>query len=216
MGLGPLQCDFRIDFVDELIRQTVTPLMLISLMLLTFCLHGVYKRGDIKGIVGVYINLALWLYYLILPMTTTFIFEMFLCEDIDPSKLIPGTPKYMRKDYSISCSADRYNFGFIWAIVMIFFYPINVLLLYYWLLFYHRHEIRKIQQKLVNGHNEDEGQQSGDFDGADDDAECEAAERTASKCLSCMNYVKVKDISFLFKVYRGEYWFWEIIETLRR
>ena len=218
MTLESLQCNFRTDFVDDLIRGTVTPLLLVGVLIIVISLHGFIQRGNLRKVVGMYINVALWLYYLILPSTTTFIFEMFLCEDIDTSNFVPGTPRYMRKDYSVSCSSSRYSFGFVWAVVMIFAYPINVLLLYYWLLYYHRDNIRKLQEEKYN--NIDEIRQpSGSLSSSDsiqdtDNVEC--AEEDISTSKGCMKYVDVKDISFLYKAYRAEYWYWEIIETTRR
>ena len=73
---------------------------------------------------------------------STTIFGSFNCTSIDPEKLLPGTPTYLRNDYSISCDSPRYRFGVVWAVVMIFIYPIGIPLMYFGLLYSARNAIK--------------------------------------------------------------------------
>jgi hypothetical protein len=73
---------------------------------------------------------------------STTIFGAFSCTSVDPEGLLPGTPTYLRNDYSISCDSPRYHFGVIWAVAMIFVYPIGIPALYLYLLFSARYVIK--------------------------------------------------------------------------
>jgi hypothetical protein len=73
---------------------------------------------------------------------------------IDPDDSLPGTPKYLRNDLSISCSSSRYNLGFAWAVVMIFIYPVGITVLYAYVLWVNREAIEgnesiEIEDSLV-------------------------------------------------------------------
>ena len=48
--------------------------------------------------------------YLVLPSVSTTIFGSFNCVSVDPEHLVPGLPKYLRLDYSISCDSPRWVF----------------------------------------------------------------------------------------------------------
>ena len=198
--LGSPQCYTRFDYVDRLITVTITPLVLILLLIFAFALHSLYRRGKIASFIGIYVNLGLLLLYVVLPPVTTTIFGMFVCVDIDPSYIIPSTPKYMNRDYSISCDSKRYQIGLKWAITMVFVYPVGLLSLYFWVLYYNRHDIEK---------------RVGDNTDISNDLvvneESDAVDRK-----ECLKYIGAKEISFLYRAYEGKFWYWEVIETARR
>ena len=71
--------------------------------------------------------------YLVLPSVSTTIFGSFNCVSVDPEHLVPGLPKYLRLDYSISCDSPRWVFPpsllrpwFFFPIVLRFFIPFIV------------------------------------------------------------------------------------------
>ena len=73
--------------------------------------------------------------YLVLPGVSSVIFRYFICTNIDPDGVLPGPQRYMVEDYSISCSSDRYLFGFVWALIMVVVYPVGIPLMYFVLLY---------------------------------------------------------------------------------
>ena len=77
---------------------------------------------------------------------------MFPCQNVDPDDTANGNDEYLRADYGISCSSDRYYMGRAYAIVMIFVYPVGVPVFYFWLLFSHRQDITSRFSTAVHSH----------------------------------------------------------------
>ena len=209
--LGSPGCYTRFDYVDYLIAETVTPLVLIGLLILVFIMHAAYRRGNLGDVTGIYVTLGLLLIYVILPLVTTRIFGMFVCDNIDPSNTIPGTPMYLKRDYSISCSYPRYNFGFKWAVIMVFVYPVGALVVYFWILYYNRHDIQKVTGKENDDMNNDSNgniaseNEENQGDAYSSKAFTESKEMVVKE--SCMKYFGVNEISFLYAAYERKFWY---------
>ena len=77
----------------------------------------------------------LLLAYTVLPGVASVIFKTFPCYNADPDGSASTSQLYMRADYSISCSSQRYQFAVVWAAVMVFVYPVGIPLLYFVLLY---------------------------------------------------------------------------------
>lgn len=75
-----------------------------------------------------YFSLFVYLTYLVLPSVTTTIFAAFPWVDVNPSRLqhLNEPQKYLQADYSIAVGSSRHKNCVIWAIFMIFVYPIGV------------------------------------------------------------------------------------------
>jgi hypothetical protein len=97
----------------------------------------------------------------------------------------------MTADYSVSCTSSRYYFAFIWALGMIFIYPLGCPALYFYLLYTHRVGIstRNPSTSFFFFSNENE---------------MTAEER------------KIYSLRFLFHSYHPHLWWWEMIETANR
>ena len=89
-----------------------------------------------------YVGFFLVVTYLVLPSVTTTIFGTFNLVNIDPQNLVPGTPLYMRKDFSIANNSNRYFVGLGYAIAMIFVYPIAIPAIYFFFLWVSRTYIK--------------------------------------------------------------------------
>ena len=46
------------------------------------------------------------------------IFNTFSCHDVGSDESSSSDNVYMKADYSVSCTAERYNFAFWWALIM--------------------------------------------------------------------------------------------------
>ena len=201
LTLGSPQCYARYDYVDQLIVQTLAPLCVVALLLISFIVHLVAIRDkdaiQRSQIITRYLTLFFFVTYLVLPSVTITIFGSFSCRSIDPENVMPGTPQYLRNDLSISCSSPRYYYGVYWAIAMIFIYPVGIISMYAYVLYINRVEImnRHLGPETVGP-----------------DAPPEAvASRTG-----IMQYVTSKEIQFLHQAYEGRCWYWEVEETIRR
>jgi len=125
IAFGSPACYTSFDYYDRLRISTIVPLVVFGIIIFVFFpLHyGYYlwakKHNDVPNLIRRYFFCVLFLAYLFLPSVTVTIFGAFTCTNIDPQGLVPGTPTYLRNDYSISCSSKRYKQMVAWAIAMV-------------------------------------------------------------------------------------------------
>lgn len=150
----PLTCVLPINFIHALLLRTAAPVVVIGLMLWAIGFLG--RRAaqmQYRGLVGKANSLHKWadlifdmiflLIFIIYPSTTSKIFQAFMCESFDD-----GT-RYLKADYSIDCTSPSYLIMQLYAIVMIFVYPIGTPCLYGYLLYRHRHILLKLRRDEV-------------------------------------------------------------------
>lgn len=144
-SLVSCQSDTSFDAIDNLFFQTMYPIVVSGVLFFARSIHLYLRRGldaDILSQIGSrYFNIFILFMYLILPIVSIAIFQTFSCQDVDPDNIESGADRYMNVDYSVSCSSSKYQFGFTWAIVSIFVYPIGVPLLYFYILYSSKHDI---------------------------------------------------------------------------
>ena len=139
--------NYNHDFIDRLIVSTTYPFIVLALVQLILFLHirlrqrklGKASSHDmVLNISANYKKLSLVFISVILPGISSIIFATFSCTDVDSDN---QGQSYMTVDYSIECYTDRYYFAFSWALVMIFVYPIGILVYIFTLLFQHKTSI---------------------------------------------------------------------------
>ena len=108
-------------------------------------------------------------------------------------------------DLSISCSSERYDFGVMWATIMVFVYPLGIPALYYYLLKINLDDIVKVV--AVNSRSDN---------GEVTYLEVRPSERDYATRPTSTRLVTYKALSFLYQAYEPKFWYWEIIETTRR
>ena len=156
--LLPISCGETYTFIDELYVVTLVPIGIAACFLTAFVCEYSYVRKKImsnwfrtrgeKGrafndIKTKYLSLFFYLTYLILPSVTTTIFQMYLCTDVDPDNETPGADNwYLTADMRISCTSNYYNGGVAYASVMVVVYPVGIPLLYLWMLYSNREDIK--------------------------------------------------------------------------
>ena len=134
-------CEATYDYVDILVVTTLTPLFFWAILWLTYLIHYIYTRKlmlhsneSILATYGTYLWVYLFTSYMVLPGVTVYIFRMYSCQSISTSD-DSYSETYLRADYTISCSSDRYRYGNIWAGVMAAVYVIGVPMSYMLLLY---------------------------------------------------------------------------------
>ena len=179
------------DAIDALVVDTLYPVILVGGLWCAFQLHA--RRNETSSnpipifkIRSRYFTVFLVFTYLILPFTSVQIFQVFSCRDVDPDDVESGDNRYMTVDYSVSCSSAKYEFGYIWAIVSIFVYPVGVPLFYFYELYCARQDIMSRNDSLLSVEEEDE--------------------RAA----------RLNPLRLLFEFYAPSLWYWEVVETLYR
>jgi hypothetical protein len=85
-----------------------------------------------------YVFLSLLFLYMIFPSVSAVIFSVFACTDADPDDVSDGDDNYLDSDYSISCSSSRYETAKLYAIFMVFLYPIGIPSMFFGVLYHYR------------------------------------------------------------------------------
>jgi hypothetical protein len=195
---------------------------------------------EIGHMITRYFSLFLLVTYLVLPSVTTRIAGVIPTVNIDPDGVTGLHYRFMRNDLSIATDSHRYRFGIIWASVFAFVYPVGVPLLYLYVLWYNRKAIRGLKdavpkpkqamrpkppQKLFSIPVIND---AGDYISKKDLTDSDAAEKASGKrcswlrsCLvsndkNIMDYITPESIYFLYGAYESQFFYWEVLETLRR
>lgn len=182
--------------------MSTTPIIVALLLGITAVTHVVlsapnYRRDIYKR----YMSCFFILTYLVLPSVSTSAFGAFTCTNIDPSGVVPNTPMYLYRDYSIACDSKRYRIGTSWAIATILIYPVGITAFYLIVLLINSDAIvNKEAPELQEG--------------------CVQQDCVQPCCTPNMGLGNCCDlraeIEFLHRSYKRKYFYWEVIETLRR
>lgn len=136
LGVG-LECHYAVDYVDYLLIVTVTPLAAAASLYLVYGIHSLLLERKDDSVDPVPLQLEaqyMWMFlcgsYLILPIVSIVIMQVFSCDNVDPDDVHEGDNYYMRADYTISCTSTRYRLAQGISVLMGFIYPIGVPMLY--------------------------------------------------------------------------------------
>lgn len=200
-----VSCSTAYDYYDVLVVSTLFPICASCVLWLVYLLHVYVVQPSVEEARVLtksnYFYVFLFFTYLVFPGVSTVIFRSFSCDNVDPDDADSVEDNhYLRSDYSISCSSDRYVFGVTWAAAMLVVYPLGVPLLYLYLLYTAR---SAISQREVGG---GDGVSSGT---ERDSTQSAGGERAALRKV-------LFPLTFLYEYYRPEYWYWEVVETVQR
>jgi hypothetical protein len=178
------------DAIDNLVFETVYPVVVVSGLWLLRTAHLSVRRAQDPAsnarISSIYFGVFLVFTYLILPVVTLTIFQIFSCQDVNPDDVESGYDRYyMTVDYNMSCSSSKYRFGLGWAIASIFVYPVGIPSYYFYILYSARDDIKNRDVILS-----------------------EEAGRSRDAHLQSMK--------LLFEFYKPHLWYWEVVETIYR
>lgn len=128
-------CEASYDYMDVLAVTTLVPLCFWACLWAIYFFHYWYSRiihqkptSTIMATYGTYLWVYLFTSYMVLPGVAVYIFGTFSCHDINSDE------SYLRVDYSISCTSERYKSGTTWAAVMAAVYCVGVPFSYFILL----------------------------------------------------------------------------------
>ena len=173
--------------------MTFIPFILGSVMV---CAYKFFKPRN-REIAEEIFSWFLFMTFIILPAVSTKVFNTFACRDFDGNY-----GSYLKADYSIDCNSTEHKFFSAYAIICIIVYPIGVPAMYYWLL-------RRVSDQLDPGQKAMVAQLG--IKGA--------MRRAVEERTRLENDKGEKDLlalSFLYSAYEPKYWFFEIVETLRK
>lgn len=187
-------CVFKSNLYTFLLSYTLIPILVSILLLAKFA--SLQKRTDeasIKVRNKIFSNFLV-IPFLILHTISLKIFATFSCREYDD-----GSSKLMI-DHSIDCNAPSHNFHKSYATLMICIFPVGVLLMQWLLLWKNKKELKGGQVEREKRMSKEEA-----LRGAIEESEKNEEENP-----------KVKSLNFLYGTYQLKYWYFEVLETLRK
>ena len=155
-------CVVSWDLISSLYFNTIYPMVVLLLWCGAYFVHSRMTHTRTQGeggrqgqegeeasavvmsrLLRRYVFLGLLFLYMIFPSVSAVIFSMFSCTDSDPDAVTDGHTKYLHSDYSISCASSRYHAAKVYAIFMVFLYPIGIPTMFFALLYYYRRGIEQ-------------------------------------------------------------------------
>ena len=133
-------CFFEVDFHDRLLWTTITPVVIMGVLGITYVVavhsHRKYPQTFFRKIQEKHVSMALLVTFLVYSSVSSVVFQMFACDKLDTGK------SYLRADYTIECDSDKHRALQIYAGLMIMLYPVGIPALYAGLLFSNRRVLR--------------------------------------------------------------------------
>lgn len=136
-------CFVNVDFYDRLLLATITPLLVLTVMLVTY--RVAKKRNEsseyaIRRVRQKHPSAALVVMFVTYSSISLTVFQTFVCDTLD------NNVSYLRADYSLTCTTDRHRAFKAYAILMVFVYPIGVPAIFSTWLARNRHDLRQSER----------------------------------------------------------------------
>ena len=131
-----IRCFLEVDFHDRLLWTTITPVVVMGLLGVTYIIavnkHRASSETLFRKIRQKYVSTALLITFFVYSSVSSVVFQMFACDKLDTGN------SYLRADYTIECDSDKHRALQIYAGLMIILYPVGIPALYAGLLFSNR------------------------------------------------------------------------------
>ncbi|CAM9112289.1 unnamed protein product, partial [Sphacelaria rigidula] len=136
-----VSCIVDINFYGQLVFVTISPLVVAGVLAGTYAVSRSRNRHSPAGMQAAkhkHLSIALLVAYFIYSSVSFTIFQTFVCEPLDDGM------KYLRADYSLTCSTGIHTAMQVYAGLMIFVYPVGIPAFFAWWLISHRHDLVKV------------------------------------------------------------------------
>lgn len=125
-----------IDFHDQLLAGTLSPLVILGLLAMTYAValrrKSTTDDGVTENIRHKHLSAVLLLLFFVYSSVSSTVFRMFSCDSLDDGE------EYLRADYRIMCTDAKHRALQVYAGFMIAVYPVGIPLLFVVLLYRHR------------------------------------------------------------------------------
>eukprot|EP00903_Cladosiphon_okamuranus_P016944 g15619.t1 len=142
LGLIPtISCVVNIDFYARLLFATMAPLAVLAVLALTHTVARSRNRHSpaaLKAVKGKHLSVALFVMFIVYSSVSFTVFQTFGCETLDDGV------KYLRADYSLTCSTSAHTAWRAYAGLMIFVYPVGIPAIFAWWLISNRRDLQRV------------------------------------------------------------------------
>lgn len=142
LGLIPsISCAMNVNFYGRLLFATIAPVAMLGALALTYTVaksRNKHSREGLKAVRGKHLSVALFVLFFVYSSASFTVFQTFMCEELDDGV------RYLRADYSLTCSTNAHKAWEAYAGVMIFVYPVGIPALFSWWLVSNRRDLVKV------------------------------------------------------------------------
>ncbi|GMH72487.1 hypothetical protein TrLO_g15570 [Triparma laevis f. longispina] len=192
LSMMPLGCVMNSDSHHTLLMYTLTPFFAGVGMLIAY--KVLKLKGKVEASNAVF-GWFLFMTFFILPSVSMKIFSTFACREFDG-----GYGSFMRVDYSIDCLSDEHKMYEMYAGVCVLIFVVGIPAFYVWLLYRSRHLLDPGQKRLEAQYGEKEALRM----------VLEERERLEEE------HPELKSLSFLYDSYEPRYYYFEVLDALRK
>ena len=209
-----------INFYDELVVQTIGPILVGILILAIFVLSSIINSLNRDKAKSDFLSRIFLSSFIFFPSASTAVFETFNCDDDFES----GS-SYLKADYRLECVGSDYDGYLGYTLLMILIYPIGIPLFYFVCLLSIRSLILGVEsngastETVVQMKRDSSRLSVVKFDNVSNSSLLNAFSKVLDGRLAieraCLNPVTYP-YSFLFVAYKPEFWYWACVECERR
>ncbi|GMI13746.1 hypothetical protein TrLO_g2474, partial [Triparma laevis f. longispina] len=192
INMMPLGCVMKSSFHHTLLIYTLVPFFAGVAMMIAYAI--LKHSGRVEASNNVY-GWFLFMTFLILPTVSTNLFSTFACHEFDS-----GYGSYLKVDYSIDCASDEHKFYKRYAGIFVIVYVLGIPTLYAWNLWRVRQLLDPGQRRLAKRNGAEEGIMMA------------IKERKRLE----EEHPHMKSLVFLYDSYEPQYFWFELVETLRK
>ncbi|CAN0137547.1 unnamed protein product, partial [Scytosiphon promiscuus] len=116
-------CVIRTNFYHRLLFATLSPIVVLLVLRRTYHIAKKRNQGSQRALSEVkqkHLSAGLFIAFFIYSSVSFTIFQTFVCDTLDDGV------SYLRADYSQSCSAKQHTYFVVFAVVMVFIYPVGI------------------------------------------------------------------------------------------
>ncbi|CAM9729174.1 unnamed protein product, partial [Pylaiella littoralis] len=139
-----ISCVVKTNFYGRLVFATISPLVVLGALAATYAVSRSRNRHSLAGMQAAkhkHLSIALFIMLVVYSSVSFNIFQIFVCDTLDDDV------KYLRADYSLTCTTDMHTAMMAYAGLMIVVYPIGIPAVFTMWLHSNRNDLLKV--KLV-------------------------------------------------------------------
>lgn len=133
-------CMIRTNFYHRLLFATLSPLVVLLVLRATYRIGKKRNEGSPRALRAVkrkHLSAGLFIAFFIYPSVSFTIFQTFVCDTLDDGV------RYLRADYSLTCSAEQHSYYLVYSIAMVFVYPIGIPFCFWRWISWHNEELQQ-------------------------------------------------------------------------
>ncbi|GMH62118.1 hypothetical protein TrLO_g3231 [Triparma laevis f. longispina] len=193
LNMLPVGCVMSsFNYHHTLLIYTLVPFLIGFNMIVAYLI--LRKKGKIAASNAIF-SWFLFMMFLILPSVSSKILNTFACRYFDGSY-----GSFLKVDYSIDCASDDHVFYEAYAKLCILIYPLGIPTFYVWLLRRARKSLNPGQKHMEKRYGVEDGLKRA----------IEERERLEEERL------EIRSLAFLYDSYEPKYFWFEVVETVRK